>query len=62
VNAEYETTHSPIKRNNIMKRILSLATLAAFTLALVTGTADHVYAQGKPANKGFIDLNQDGIN
>jgi len=62
MNAEYETTHSPFKRNNIMKRILSLATLAAFTLALVIGTTDHIYALGKPANKGFIDLHKDGIN
>ena len=45
-----------------MKHILSLAALLAFALTLTIVNTDSASAQGKPAGKGFVDLNNDGIN
>ena len=45
-----------------MKRILSLLALAAFALSLTVINTESSLAQGKPANKGFVDANADGIN
>jgi hypothetical protein len=45
-----------------MKRILSLAALLAFALTLTIVNTQDSYAQGKPANKGFVDANGDGYN
>jgi hypothetical protein len=45
-----------------MKRILSLAALLAFALTLTVINTQDSYAQGKPANKGFVDANGDGYN
>lgn len=45
-----------------MKRILFLAALFAFALTLTVVNTQSASAQGKPANKGFVDLNNDGIN
>jgi hypothetical protein len=45
-----------------MKRLLSLLALAAFALTLTVINTDSAQAQGKPANKGFVDANADGIN
>jgi len=45
-----------------MKRFLSLAALFAFALTLIIANTQDSYAQGKPANKGFVDANGDGYN
>lgn len=45
-----------------MKRILSLAALLAFALTLTIVSTDSASAQGKPTNKGFVDVNGDGFN
>jgi len=45
-----------------MKRILSLAALAAFALTLTLINTQDTYAQGKPADKGFVDVDGDGYN
>ncbi len=46
----------------IMKRILSLLALAVFALTFTVANTSTSHAQGKPANKGFVDANADGIN
>ncbi|HOJ02928.1 MAG TPA: hypothetical protein PK916_02890 [Bacteroidota bacterium] len=45
-----------------MKRLITLAALFALTLVLTVANSNDASAQNRPANKGFVDLNNDGIN
>ena len=45
-----------------MKKLLSLAAILGLFVAFTVITTDQAQAQGRPANRGFVDANNDGIN
>jgi hypothetical protein len=53
---------SLISTGAIMKHLISLASLLAFALLITIVSSDSASAQNRPDNRGFIDLNGDGIN
>jgi hypothetical protein len=55
-------TPSTLSLEDIMKKLLSLAAIFGLFLALTVVATDQAQAQSRPANKGFVDANNDGIN
>ncbi len=45
-----------------MKHLISLATLLTFAFLITIVSTDSASAQNRPANRGFVDANGDGVN